>query len=116
MTSPEIVRDFIYADDIVDLYMESALRAREYQGEIFNVASGVKTSLGEVVERALAMTKSRSRVVWNALPSVSYDSDTIQADMTKTFSCFRWRPRHSFEAGLQKTTKWFKENLNFYQT
>ena len=116
MTSPEIVRDFIYVDDIVDLYLEGATRAVEYRGEIFNVASGVKTSLDEVVQRALAATKSKSRVIWNALPSVSYDSDMIQADMTKTFSSFRWRPRYSFEAGLQKTAKWFKENLNFYQT
>ncbi len=115
MTSPNIARDFIFVDDIVDLYFESARMAGGNKGEIFNAGTGVKTTLKEVADIALKITGSKSRVLWGVLPAVSYDSDKIQADMTRTFSKLGWKPKIDFETGLKKTYKWLRENISFYQ-
>ncbi len=114
MTSPLITRDFIYVDDLVDLFIEGADRAGEYKGEIFNAASGEKTTLEEVIRQALVVTGSKSLAEWGALPNVSYDSDRWQADMTKTFQSFNWRPQTVFSSGMARTHSWLKENLHRY--
>lgn len=110
MTEPHIARDFIFVEDIVDLYLEAMERAGEMRGEVFNAGTGDPTTLQELARLVVRMTDSTSEVKWNALPRVSYDSDTWRADMEKTFSRFTWRPKHSLETGLQKTAAWVYAN------
>lgn len=108
MTEPRISRDFIFVDDIVDLYLEAMERAGELRGEMFNAGTGVKTTLAELAELVLRMTGSRSKLQWHALPRVSYDSPHWEADMAKTFAQFTWRPKHSLETGLRETITWVR--------
>ena len=115
MTSPGVSRDFIYIDDLVDLYFTAAECAKENIGEAFNAGSGVKTTLKEVVDSAISITNSQSKVHWGTLPVVSYDSFDIQADISKTISCLGWKPKTSFEEGLKKTYEWLKGNLHLYK-
>lgn len=112
LTRPEIARDYIYVDDIVACFFEVARHAQKFGGEIFNVGSGIPTSIAELVQYILQKTESKSVVQWHAFPNVSYDSDLWCADMSKTFSHFSWRPRVSLEQGLDKTIAWARA---FYQ-
>jgi len=109
LTRPEVTRDFIFVEDIISLYLEAAKRAREYGGEIFNLGSGRKTSIGELVDLILRRTGSQSALRWGEFRQVSYDSDTWQADMNKTFSSFHWRPLYTLEKGIEATIKWFRD-------
>ncbi len=110
LTRPTVSRDFVFIDDIVEALLEAAEKASKYRGEIFNLGSGVRTPIGDVVSYILKKTGSKSEVKWGAFHSVSYDSDIWQADMTKTFSRFSWRPKHSLHAGLDKTIEHFKKH------
>lgn len=109
LTKPSTVRDFIFVDDIVELYLEAAGKAQYLKGEIFNAGSGVKTSLELFVEKVMKITDSKSKVNWGAYSPVYYDSDMWQADMAKTFSKFIWRPHYDIDSGIKKTVDWFKE-------
>lgn len=109
LTHKTVSRDFVFIDDIVDLVLEAATKAGEYKGEIFNLGSGVRTTIGEVVSYILKKTGSKSEVKWGTFRTVSYDSDAWQADMAKTFSHFSWRPKIFPEQGLDKTIQHFKE-------
>ncbi len=109
LTRPTISRDFIFVNDIVALFLEAAGKAAKYRGEIFNCGSGVRTPLGEVVSYILKATGSKSEVRWGEFRAVSYDSDTWQADMTKTFSHFSWRPMYPLREGLDCTIEHFKK-------
>ncbi|HBV01195.1 MAG TPA: hypothetical protein DEF00_02235 [Candidatus Taylorbacteria bacterium] len=109
LTSPTISRDFIFVDDAVELILEASQKAGEYRGEIFNAGSGVRTPIGDAVSYILEQTSSKSEVKWGSFRSVSYDSDTWQADMTKTFSHFSWRPKYSLHEGLDKTIEHFRK-------
>ncbi len=108
LTRPTIARDFIFVEDIVDIYMEAMTKAAHYPGEIFQVGTGTKTTLAEVVKTTLHLTKSTSPMQWGSFHSVAYDSDAWQADMTKTFSHFTWRPAHDVPQGLEATINWYR--------
>lgn len=110
MTEPHITRDLIFVEDIVDLYLEAMERAREMRGEVFNMGTGTSTTLQELVRLVIRLTGSTGKAKWNALPRVSYDSDTWQADMEKTFSRFAWRPKHTLQSGIQETIAWIRAN------
>lgn len=108
LTSSGVSRDFIFADDIIDLFFEASEKARQYKGEIFNLGSGKSVSIGEVADHVLKRLKSKSKIMWGSFRSVSYDSDFWQANMSKTFASFSWRPKTPLAEGIDATISWFK--------
>lgn len=103
LTQPSVARDFIYVGDVAEVYIEAIEKAEEKKGEVFNVGSGEKTSLQELVDAAAFSAGIEAHPRWGAIPVQSYDSDLWQADMEKTFSHFAWRPRTPLEEGIRKT-------------
>lgn len=110
LTRPTVTRDFIYVEDAAELLIEAASAASKHSGQIYNLGSGRKTSLEELANVVLEQTGSASPLSWGSFGSVSYDADTWQADMSKTFAAFSWRPKHDLEAGIAKTISWLKES------
>ncbi len=108
LTQPTVTRDFLYVIDIVDLLIEGMEKAKEHAGAIFNAGSGHSVTLRTVVDEILAQTQSVSTPQWNAFPPVLYDTALCQADMTRTFAAFRWRPAHSLSEGLRETIDSFR--------
>lgn len=101
-----VARDFIYVDDIVTLLIEAGLNARIHKGEIFNAGSGIRTTIAELVETVEKETGTQALAEWGAFPTQSYDSKLWQADMTKTFAAFNWRPRVTLAEGIHNTAVW----------
>jgi nucleoside-diphosphate-sugar epimerase len=114
MSSPTITRDFIFVDDLVDLYFAAAKNATKNQGEVFDAGTGVSTTLKEVADTALAITGSQSQIIWGSLVVLSYDKKNVQADIGKTISRLGWHPKTTLFEGMQKTHDWLKENLDKY--
>lgn len=112
LTSPDVSRDFIFIDDLVELYMQAAERAHELAGEVLNAASGRAVTLKELVDTALALTKSHSKVVWGGAKSVAYDKGCQEADMIKTFAALLWRPSYDVRTGIERMTEWLKVRYN----
>ena len=107
LTKPETSRDFIFIDDIVDLYVEAMDKAFSLKGEIFNLGSGKAITLGYLVERTKRIIVSDSPVTWGGAKDVAYDSGCQEADMDKTYSAFNWRPKHDIDAGIKSIADWF---------
>lgn len=107
LTKPETSRDFVFIDDIVDLYVEAMDKAAALSGEIFNLGSGHATTLKDLVERAVRLTASKSVVTWGGAKDVAYDRGCQEANMGKTLSAFTWRPAYDIEAGVKGMMDWF---------
>lgn len=105
LSSPNIARDYIYVDDVVNFYVECLARGHEHAGEIFNVGSGQQSTLGEVAQLVVELTGSASDLRWGSFPPAAYDSTHWCADMTKTFRSFSWRPKVSLREGVQRTVE-----------
>jgi nucleoside-diphosphate-sugar epimerase len=103
LSRPDIARDWVYVDDVVDLYLEAASRAKDLAGGVFNAGSGVLGSLADVVALILRLTGSRAEARWGTFEAPPHDDHPWVADPTLTFSRFAWRPRVSLEEGLART-------------
>ena len=103
LSRPGIVRDWVYVDDVVDLYLECAARAGDVAGGVFNAGSGRGSDLGTIVSTVLALTGSRAQPQWGAFPAPAHDAHPWVADPGLTFRTFAWRPRVPLEDGLRRT-------------
>jgi CDP-glucose 4,6-dehydratase len=120
----EQVRDFIYIDDVIDLYLKISNKLADdpasCSGEVFNAGTNspvkVKSVLKEIYSsvgnnEAFEIIK-RNMVSKKTIGEINYQ----YMDYEKAFSYFSWKPRHSLQEGTRKTVAWFKQYLeNKYQ-
>lgn len=111
LSSPTVTRDFVFVEDVVSLYIEAMQKSKNLAGEIFNVASGATTPFGELLPLVLTATHSGSTVNWGAFQLSPYDAVRWEADMTKTFQTFTWRPTVSLVDGITHTAAWLQKTL-----
>ena len=108
LTRPETSRDFIFVEDIVDLYIKAIDKADVLKGEVFNLGGGRAISFKELAETVLRLTGSKSAVKWGGAKDVAYDSGCQEANMEKTSETFSWRPTQGVDTGIGETIKWFE--------
>jgi len=102
LSHPNIARDWVYVEDLVDLYLEAS-RKPEMAGGVFNAGSGRQVTIGEIVDTVFRLTGLAVEARWGAFPAAAHDTDHWVADMRCTLQAFAWRPRTSLEQGLRKT-------------
>ncbi len=99
---PDISRDFVYADDAVEAFVDVALNLTEPDyGESFNIGTGRKTTIGEVAELAKKLFAIPTAPVF-AMPSREWDMSDWYANIEKVKARMGWEPRTTFQEGLQK--------------
>jgi nucleoside-diphosphate-sugar epimerase len=103
LSSPRITRDFLYVDDLVDLYLALVRHPARVQGEVFNAASGRHTTLGALVRAVESITGAPFDARWGTYPRADHDAGHGRADISKTFATVGWRPRRSLAGGLART-------------
>lgn len=110
------VRDFIYIDDMVDAYLH-ACNVKVKPGEIFNIGTGKQHQIGDVLERVIKLSKSKSEVKWGVVASQKrqVESGKWEADTVKCAKILKWSARYSLTDGLSKTIEWFSKNDNLYE-
>ena len=108
LVDPNISRDFIYADDTVEAFLDFALHltAPDY-GESFNIGTGRKTTIGEAAGVAKDLFAIPAAPVFS-MPSREWDLPDWYANIDKVRSRIGWEPRTTFREGLQKTADWFR--------
>ncbi|MEC9209681.1 MAG: SDR family NAD(P)-dependent oxidoreductase [Bacteroidota bacterium] len=97
-------RDFVYIDDVVDATI-LGIEKDEANGGIFNVGSGVATTVKEVAE---SLKKCYNSDI-NILITGEYRSGDIRhnfADLTKINDILGFNPRYHFQEGLFEFVKW----------
>jgi nucleoside-diphosphate-sugar epimerase len=111
LTAKSVSRDFIFVDDIIDIFFETIENPEKHAGEVYNLGTGHPRNLEEVVTVVQQQTGTRSKPVWGEFTNVLYDTDTCTASMDKVFGRFSWRPKTSFEAGITQTINSIKSTL-----
>lgn len=102
LANPAAVRDYIYSDDVIAAYVAAVKFAAKFSGEIFNIGSGHQTSVKQVVDNIIRLTRSKSRLEWNKAAPSDQDTSRWQADITKTKHLLRWQPKISLIEGLNQ--------------
>src|SRR5882757_492093 len=108
LVDPNISRDFIYVDDVARAFIEVGLKLSEADyGESYNLGTGRKTTIGEIVTTAQRLFDIRREPVYN-MPGREWDLTDWFADSTKIRQRFGWEPRVSLEEGLERTATWYR--------
>lgn len=110
LANPAIARDYVYADDVNEAFLLAATRPGQEPGSIYNVGTGVQTSLREVVEVARRVLGVTIEPQWGSMPDRVWDTKVWVADNRKIGEALGWRPRYTFEQGFRQMVRWFLDN------
>jgi len=97
-------RSFCYVDDIVEAFQRLMNSDDAITGPI-NLGNPGEFSIRALAERVIALTGSRSELVFRPLPSD--DPKQRQPDITKAKTLLQWVPTIALEQGLTKTIAYF---------
>lgn len=113
LSTPKSVRDFIYIDDVLDIFLK-VIKVPVSTEAIYNVGAGVQYSIGEVVSVITDIIGNGIKPVWGKVISQRPEPAFWLADIGKAGKELGWLPSRPLRAGLGKTIEWFKENLELY--
>jgi UDP-glucose 4-epimerase len=100
----EQTRDYTYVDDAVEATLLAAIRPRA-EGEVFNVGTGIETSvnalaaaIGAALDRPVKVRHVDRRDIDNIRRRV--------VNIEKARRMLRWTPQYTLENGLRLTAEW----------
>jgi len=108
----ETTRDFIYVEDIVDGLIACAINGNP--GGVYNIASGVETTIRELAETIIKILDSKSEL--ELKPQRTWDnSGRRYGDPTKSEDEIGFKCKYNLEDGLKKTIEWTLQNRDTIQ-
>jgi UDP-glucose 4-epimerase len=110
LVNPDTARDYVYVDDVVRAYLMAASAPNQEPGAIYNVGTGVETSLGHVVKVATRVLGITTKPNWGSMESRIWDTNRWVADNNRIRKALGWQPEHSFESGFRAMVEWFLEH------
>jgi len=104
-------RDFIFVDDLVSCYLAAIENADIFSGpEIFNIGSGRKTTVREVIETIADLMDGHEYLMIGTRQMRPGEPESMIADINKAIKVLGWEPKVSLRDGLRKTVAWWLEN------
>jgi len=113
VTSGDVRRDFIYIDDLVDLYMLALEKGHLFPGEVFNGGTGVEHTNDDIVAMIGTIAKSQLVVKKGMFPNRGWDATHWRGDPLYSQKKLGWKPETRLITGLKKTYEWFLKNKTF---
>lgn len=99
-------RDFIFIDDVVEANLRAAGDMRGTGGKVFNVGSGQRVSLNQLIER-LGVILGRTLQAERREQRVG-DIRHSRADIAAAAGLLQWTPSVPLEEGLARTLQWYQ--------
>ena len=97
-------RSFCYVDDLIDGLVRMMNTPDDVTGPV-NLGNPGEFTIGELAEKVLELTGSKSRIVHCELPDD--DPTRRRPDISKAVSLLDWRPTVDLDEGLKKTISYF---------
>jgi len=104
------IRDYIYIDDVVDAFILASISSKS-AGEVFNVGSGVGTSVRDAFNAVTQeVYRQTNRIIeMKDVPwpenSPKIDMRNFTASIKKAHRCLGWSPKVSLQTGIATTVK-----------
>jgi nucleoside-diphosphate-sugar epimerase len=118
LVSLNTARDFVYVDDAVEALIRIADQQHIPRGTIYNVSSGIQTTVAEVVGHARNLLNVAVEPVWGGMPPRPWDTGVWVGDATAIRADLGWTAKTSLYEGLSRTLGWLRDNpgwLTFYE-
>lgn len=107
LVSPDISRDFVFVEDCVEAFLDAALKIDdEKSGRSYNIATGRKTTMGDLVEVTRKAFSIAKEPEWGSMSNRKWDLAEWFGDPTAFENDFGWKARTSLEEGLTRYSQW----------
>ncbi len=104
-------RDFVYVQNVVNANLLACVApAEKVVGQVFNIASGARINLLELVAILNRMLEKAQQPEF--LPKRAGDIRFSHADISKARVLLGYAPNIEFEEGLRLTLEWFRDNAD----
>jgi len=97
-------RDFIYVDDVNDFHL-LCLNHPDTDGKVFNLGSGIYTSVNELYDQIAAILKSDLKPIYK--PDLPGEARETLADISAAIK-IGWEPKTSIEEGLRRSIQYIR--------
>jgi len=101
-------RAFCYVDDMIDGFLRLMATPDDITGPV-NLGNPVEMPMRLLAERVLALTGSRSRLIFQKLPAD--DPARRCPDITRARDILGWEPHVALDQGLARTIAYFDDLL-----
>ncbi len=101
-------RSFCYVDDLIEGLMQMMNTPESVTGPI-NLGNPSEFTMLELAEKVLKITKSKSKLVFKALPQD--DPKQRKPDINIAQEALKWQPKISLDDGLELTVEYFKKTI-----
>lgn len=115
--SKDISRDFVYMSDCVEAFIDSALKmSSEIRGKSYNIASGVKTTIGDLVEICRKEFGIEEEPSWGTMQNRAWDLAEWYGDPSEAKKDLDWEAKTPLNIGLRQYFNWqsaikYEDNL-----
>lgn len=99
-------RDFTFIDNVIEANLR-ACKANRVSGKVFNIACGKSVTINELVERLNRILQTRIKPTYQS--ARKGDVRHSLADISQARENLHYSPEIGFDAGLEKTVKWFRK-------
>jgi dTDP-glucose 4,6-dehydratase len=104
------VRDWIHVEDHCEA-VDAVLRGGA-AGEVYNIGAENERPNLAVVRELLRLTGRGEELIRHVPDRPGHDR-RYAMNSAKIRAALGWRPRHTFEAGLEETVRWYRENAGW---
>jgi UDP-glucose 4-epimerase len=110
LVDPDVARDFVHADDVCEAYVRAAERPSADPGAVYNVGTGLQTTIREIVEVSRRSLGVREEPAWGSMPNRRWDATTWVADPSKIRAELGWVPRVRIDDGFRAMAEWMRSD------
>jgi len=114
--APDSIRDYMYADDHVDAYLDVA-RTEKSVGGLYNVSPGNPITNVELAKKLSSITGFKGKIIFGSYPPgypqrpQSQDPPYLVLDNAGIEREVGWRPKYSLDEGLKRAVElWTKRS------
>ena len=93
---------------MVCLRVRAATVAGQEPGAVYNVGSGVQTTLRDIVAIARRVMGIAAEPVWGSMPNRQWDTSVWVADHTAIRLALGWAPSCDVAEGLRRMVEWMR--------
>lgn len=110
LVEKDISRDFIYVLDVIEAFLDAALNMNQnISGNSYNICSGVKTTLGGLVDLISEEFNISEKPIWGNMENRNWDLKDWYGNPDKSNLDLNWKAKTSLVEGIKLTHKWHKE-------
>ena len=106
LVSPDVARDFVYADDVVEAFVLAARHSGVPRGAVYNVGTGCQTTMREAVSVARDTFDIATQPEWQSMPDRTWDTTTWVASTESIERDLGWKALVPFNEGFRRFAAW----------